>query len=204
MLNILRGVLVGALTVLSVGNAMAGTPDASMSDVPNVTVSPGGTIDYVVTVRDNGGSPLSNAWVEIRMSPAANALVCWCAGQANPSVFALTGAGGEAVFALSGGGCIDPALLGGTVAEIYVDGGLLTAVGVVSPDAVDNGGLLPTSGWNPGGQCSVGLSDATFHTGPIASGAYSYCTDIDSDLAVTLTDAVILTQPISQGASCDQ
>lgn len=205
MLTIFRGAIVAsALAILGAGVADAGTPDPSMTDIPNVVVSPMGNIDYVVVVRDNGGSPQSNVWVEVQVSPAANALVCWCDGQVNPSIFALTGPSGEAVFNLAGGGCVDPAALGGPVADVYVDGILFDSVGIVSPDAVDGSGVLPTSGWNPAGSCAVGLSDATLHTGPIASGTYAYCTDIDSDLLITLSDAVVLTAPISNGDSCGQ
>ncbi len=198
--------VITALTfgLLSAGTAAAGVPDPGLSTVPNVVVSPLGNLTYTVNVQGSGG-PIDSALVQLIFSDEADTLVCWCVGATHPVIEAVTNASGDADFLISGGGCVDPsASVSGTIVEVYANGIKLSEVGVVSPDAVDNGGILPTAGWNPGGSCSVGLSDATYHTGPISSGAYDYCTDIDSDGAVTLTDAVVLTQPISAGDVCTQ
>ncbi len=197
-----RALLVaGLLTVFSVGVAAANIPDPGLSDVPNVIATPLASLSYVVTVNGPLG-PVAGATVDLVFSGAADALVCWCAGTSHPVISAVTNAGGQATFNIAGGGCVDPARLGGTVVEVFADGIKLSEVGLVSPDAVDSGGVLPTSGWVVGPPCSVGLSDATFHTGPISSGVYEFCTDVDSDGVVALADAVLLTAPITVGETC--
>lgn len=186
------------------GSASAGIPDGALSDVPNVAMSPGGTIEYVVTVNGSQG-PVADSVVEIVFSAEADALICWCAGQAHPSITATTDAAGQARFFIAAGGCIDPALVATPPAvTVYASGIKLKEVGAVSPDAVDGSGLLPTQGWNPGLSCSVDLSDATFHSTPIKSGVYAYCSDMNSDLAVDLSDAVILSAGIKAGLSCSR
>ena len=196
--------LATALGVLSAGLCFANIPDPSLSDVPNVVGSPQGTLPYTVTVVGSQG-PVDTALVEIVFDAAADALVCWCTGQAHPVISGVTNAAGQVTFFIEAGGCVDPARLGGTVADVYANGILLDSVGLVDPDAVDGAGNLPTdAGYSSGGSCVVGLSDATFHTGPISSGVYEFCTDIDSDSSVGLADAVVLTGPISAGESCTE
>ena len=192
-----------ALGLVAAG-ALANIPDPQLSDVPNVIATPGGSMAYTVTVVGSQG-PVDTALVEIVFSPAADALVCWCSGQAHPVISAVSNAAGEATFFIEAGGCVDPARLGSTVAEVYANGILLNSVGLTSPDAVDGTGNLPTDGgYATGGVCTVGLSDATFHTGPISSGTYEFCSDMDSDLGVALADAVLLTTPISSGETCSE
>jgi hypothetical protein len=48
----------------------------------------------------------------------------------------------------------------------------------------------------------VSLADATLHSPPIKSGVYSFCSDVNSDLLVDLTDAVVLTGGIKAGYTC--
>jgi hypothetical protein len=181
--------------------AGANVPDPALSTVPNVIMTPQGTIPYVVNVVGSQG-PVDAALVEVVFTAAADPLICWCPGQVHPTITALTDPAGDAVFVIEGGLCMDPSRLGGTAVEVFANGIKLAEVGSVSPDAVDAAGLLSTGGGVIGPPCSVGLSDATFHTPSISSGLYEFCTDINSDLLVDLTDAVILTPPISGGDTC--
>jgi hypothetical protein len=205
MLNSFRILAVAALLLtLGVGAAMAGNPDPNLSTVPNVVVSPNGALAYQVDVQGSAGA-IEGALVVLRFTAEANGFLCWCAGQDRPEISSITDAAGLATFNIQGGGCLDPAALGaGFAVEVFADGILLDEVGVVSSDAADDAGVFPPDGWNPGGTCAVGLSDASIHTTPISGGAYAFCTDINSDLAVDLVDAVILTPQISGGASCGQ
>ena len=192
------------LGLLAHDSLSAGVPDPGLSDAPNVIVSPLGNLEYTVTVVGSSG-PIDTALVQLIFSDDADSLVCWCTTQTHPVIEALTNAAGEASFFIAGGGCIDPALTAsGLAVEVFANGIKLGEVGVVSPDAVDGTGTKPTGGWNPGGFCSVGLSDGAYHTGPISTGAYDYCTDLDSDGNVSLADAVTLTAPIADGDTCTQ
>lgn len=196
--------VLAALTagLLTAGFASAGVPDPGLSDAPNVIVSPQGNLEYVVTVVGSSG-PIDTALVQLIFSDEADTLVCWCSGETHPLIEAVTNSAGEASFFIAGGGCVEPsATVSGLVVEVFANGIKLAEVGVVSPDAVDGAGILPTGGWNPGVSCAVGLSDATVHTAAIASGTYEFCTDIDSDLIVSLADAVTLTAPIAGGDAC--
>ncbi len=187
---------------LFAGQAAAGIPDGTLSEVGNITMTPGGSIEYVVTVNGSQG-PVANSLVQIVFSAEADGLICWCAGQDHAAFSATTDAAGEARFFIAGGGCIDPALVAAPpAATVYADGIKLKEVGVVGPDAVDNSGLLPTEGWAPGVSCEVGLSDAALHSGAIKTGTYSFCSDMNSDLQVDLTDAVVLSVGIKAGSSC--
>jgi hypothetical protein len=186
------------------GTAAAGIPDPGLSVVPNVVMSPTGDLEYVVTVNSSQG-PLADSIVQIVFSSEVDAIVCWCAGQAHPVVTATTDAAGQARFFIGAGGCIDPGLVATPPAvSVYADGIKLREVGAVGPDAVDNAGLLPAQGWNPGTTCEVGLSDAALHSPPVKSGAYSFCSDMNSDLQVDLSDAVVLSAAIKGGATCSQ
>ena len=184
------------------GTAVAGIPDPAPSVVPNVAMSPAADIEYVVTVNGSQG-PVADAIVEIVFSSEADALVCWCVGQTHPVVTATTDAAGQARFFIGAGGCINPSLVVSPPAvSVYANGIKLGEVGAVGPDAVDNAGLLPTQGWNPGTSCEVGLSDASLHSPPVKSGSYSFCSDVNSDLVVDLSDAVVLSAAIKSGPVC--
>lgn len=186
------------------GTAAAGIPDPALSVVPNVVMSPGGDIEYVVTVNGSQG-PVADSIVQIVFSSEVDALVCWCAGQAHPEVTATTDAAGQARFFIAAGGCIDPGLVASPPAvSVYANGIRLREVGAVGPDAVDGAGLVPTLGWNPGASCEVSLSDAALHSTPIKAGSYSFCSDMNSDLLVDLTDAVVLSAAIKAGSTCSR
>lgn len=196
--------LIAALVagVLIAGSSFAGIPDPTLSVVGNVLYSPSGTTEYIVTVNGSAG-PIDSATVQLVFSTEADGLICWCVGQAHPLIEATTDVNGQAHFFIAAGGCIDPSLVAAPPAvEVFANGIKLKEVGCVSPDAVDGSGLLPTSGWDPGLYCSVSLADAGLHSPPIKSGTYSFCSDVNSDLAVDLTDAVVLSESIKSGFTC--
>ena len=196
--------LIAALVagVLVAGSSFAGIPDPNLSVVGNVLYSPSGTTEYIVTVNGSSG-PIDSATVQLVFSTEADGLICWCVGQTHPLIEATTDINGQAHFFIAAGGCIDPSLVAAPPAvEVFANGIKLKEVGCVGPDAVDNGGILPTSGWSPGTYCTVSLSDATTHSPNIKGGIYAYCSDVNSDLAVDLTDAVILTEGIKTGFTC--
>ena len=183
----------------------AGVPDPALSDVPNIIVSPDGGLSYTVTVVGADG-PIDTALVQIIFTDEADSLLCWCVSSTHPVVEAMTDAAGQATFNVVGGGCLDPAnMSGGVAAEVFANGIKLDEPAVVGPDAVDPVGLRNTDpAYSSGGNCSVGLSDATFHTGPIADGTFEICSDIDSNDLVGLPDAVLLTEYIANGTSCTE
>jgi hypothetical protein len=182
--------------------AMAGVPDPNLSIVKPVIISPGANIAYTVDVESAEG-PVDQALVQILFSTESAGLLCWCNGQAQPLIQGTTNASGLVTFFVAGGGCIDPTMgVTPPVAQIFANGTLLKEVGVKSPDAVDTSGLKPAQGWNPGSSCTVGLTDATYFTGPIKTGTYDYCADIDSDNVVGILDAVAVTAPIKLGNTC--
>jgi hypothetical protein len=194
--------LVVALVGLAFASpAFSNVPDPDFSIVPNIVYTGDATYPYTVTINSST-QPLEDVMVTIIFSPAADGLACWCSGQTHPSISAITDEFGEATFFIGGGGCLDPTRLGGLVAEVFADGFKMAEPGAVSPDAVDDSGLLPTSGWNPGGTCSSGLTDAVFHTPPLSTGIYEFCSDINSDGSVLLQDAVLMTPYLALGTSC--
>jgi hypothetical protein len=140
------------------------------------------------------------------LSAEAESLGCWCVGESVPIISAYSDINGEAHFFIDGGGCFDPDSVSSAEApaKVFGNGILLAEVGIVSVDPVDLGGLLPTQGWNPGGTCLCGLSDATRFTSPIKSGLYDFCSDLNSDLVVDLEDAVAITVPLTAGYACTQ
>ena len=199
-------VLLAALVVgvATTGVSFAGIPNASLSTVPNIVLSPDGSMETkIIVVGDEG--LIDTAVVEIVFSTEVSGIVCWCVGQTEPVITGITNSFGEVCFFIAGGGCVDPlAVTTPPAVEVFANGYLLAQVGTVSVDAVDGGGILPTAGWTPGGQCTAGLSDATFHTAPLKNGVYSYCTDLNSDLDSDLDDAVAITPGIKTGATCTQ
>jgi hypothetical protein len=48
------------------------------------------------------------------------------------------------------------------------------------------------------------MSDAVYITGPIQTGYYDFCTDLNSDLEVSTEDAVIFTPYIKGGYACQR
>jgi len=202
--KILRTLVLLTTGVLATSVAIAGTPDPNLSTVPNVLVSPSGIFTYNVTVVSSDG-PVNGALVQLSFSTEAAGLVCWCDGQTQPLIESTSNASGVASFNISAGGCIDPSLVSSPPAvEVFANGFLLKEVGVVSVDSVDPAGLLPTQGWDNGGICTAGLADATYHTPTLKSGAYNFCTDLDSDGDCDLDDAVALTPGLKLGWSCTE
>ncbi len=192
------------LALLWGSSALANIPDPGLSTIPTVVVSPSGTLDYSVNIVGQLG-PMNTATVELIWSAEADSLMCWCTGENHPLITSTTDPSGTAVFNIAAGGCLDPSLLSGGIAvEVFANGFKMAEVGVVSSDLVDGSGIRATQGWNPAGSCAVGLSDASAHTNAFATGIYDFCSDINSDLTVSLDDAVILTQPITDGLSCPQ
>jgi len=186
--------------------SFAGLPDPALSNVPNVVMSPSGGLTYTVDVIAGDG-PVDSSLVEIVFSTEVDNLICWCVGQdhTNRTISAFSNALGAADFNISGGGCVDSSLVASPPAvQVFATGQLLGQVGVVSPDVVDGSGAVATDpgGWDPLGVCNVAVGDAVFHTSPIANSVYTFCTDMNSDNTVSLTDAVLITNDIANAASC--
>jgi hypothetical protein len=180
------------LGLLSASVASAGVPDPSLSTVPNVVGAPGGGLLYSITVVGTSG-PIDSANVTLRWSTPGDTSTCWCPTQTHPTVTATTNASGIATFNLKLGGCLNPATIpGGVAVEVFANNVKLKEVGQVSPDVV--------SSHSP--PCSVSLTDAVAFTGPLASGTYSFCYDLNSDMAVGLIDAVTLTPFAAGAANC--
>jgi len=190
-----------AAGVFMAGNAWSATPDPNLSTVPNVVVEPGGQLAYKVTVVSVDG-PVVGAIVRLHVTPEGEGLLGWCSGQGHPDIDATTNGSGVATFNVAGGGCLNPAALSAPPVQVFANGVLLRQVGVVSGDVVDDTGKLPTQGWNPGPSLKVALSDAVYHTAPLKTGTFNFCTDVNSDGVCNLTDAVILTPPIKAGHTC--
>lgn len=185
------------------GRAAAQIPDPTHCTVPNVVYSPGGIYSYVVTVLDATGTPVFPCVVQIVFSAEVDSLVCWCAGQTHPIIQANTNASGDATFQIFAGGCIDPALVSAPPAiQVLANGTLIGEVGGVSPDAGDAFGRFPWNDWAPGGGCGTGISDGVYHTSPLANATYSFCTDMNSDLLISLQDAVLITLSMRAGECC--
>ncbi len=210
----------GFLTVLILGMtggsaSFAGdcTFTLDWSNVPNcLGISPDGGLSYTVTIVCSNG-PVAAAAVDLRFTIVGDTLVCWCASTPGPRprVFSRsTNVNGVASFNIAAGGCIqyNLAAIPGPLkfaAEVFADGVKLQECGTVSPDAVDASGRLPTgtqSLWDPAGVCAVGLADAVKHTTPLATSTYNWCSDLNCDLAVGLSDATILTPFLAGSASC--
>lgn len=197
-----RLLIAGLAVVLGAAPAWATVPSPDNSTIPNVTVQPGGSKEYKVIILDVGMSPVPDADVRVIFSDTADTTLCWCVGQVHPVVGATTDVNGEASFFIAAGGCMNPGEWVDPPAKVYANGILMGEVGVVSGDVVDGTGVLPHQGWDPAGTCESGLPDAVYFTAPIQTGVYDFCTDFNSDGAVTLEDAVWITPPIQAGQNC--
>jgi hypothetical protein len=197
--------LLAAVGVFAATAAVANIPSPELSDVPGyLTITPDASFGYTVTVNGPQG-PVNGAGVEIRVSAFADPLVCWCAGQAHPSITGVTDTNGQATFNVAGGGCITPGALGEVVCDVLADGILLGQVGINSPDAVNQSGLLNTDdAFTFDANCAVGLADAVFHTGPISGGLAEPCSKFTAPYNgfVGVADAAFVTDYIVNGASC--
>jgi len=201
--------LAGSVGILAASLALANIPQKDLSTVPAcVIVAPDGGLDYTVNVVGSIG-PVNGSDVELFVFPDPDGLVCWCSGQSHPSILGVTDANGDATFNIAAGGCVDAARLGDIVYRVYADGipigeGSTQEEGaIVSPDAVNESGALPTAnGYSADALCAVTLSDAVFHTGPIVTAVYEKCTDFNSDAVINVSDAVIVTPYIIGATSC--
>lgn len=188
--------------VAMAGVASAGVPNPSLSTVPNIVLSPDGSMPTTIIVVGDEGA-IDTALVQVVFSAETAGIICWCTGQTQPLIQGQTNASGEVTFNVAGGGCVDPLSVGVPPAvEVFANGILLAEVGTVSVDAVDDNGLLPTEGWDPLLVCTAGLIDALHHTQPIANGFYSFCTDLDSDMDCDLDDALLITPGLKNGITC--
>lgn len=174
-------------------------------------LSPNGSLTYVCTIIGEYG-PVAASLVQIVLTVPGDTLACWCGPEApvRPHVFAATtGPTGVATFAIQGGGC---GAYGDSrwpgindfAGEVFADGVRLKEVGIMSPDPVDSFGreALSTPTWNPAGTCGAALSDAVRFTTPLANGTYDWCTDMNCDNSVGLSDATILTPFLAASTSC--
>jgi hypothetical protein len=177
-------------------------PDPQLSTVPTVVYEPGGGLAYTVSVQSPIG-PVIGDTVRIVFSAEADQLVCWCPGQVHPVITGVTGTTGRVTFNIAAAGCIDPDRVSHPPAiQVFSGSVLLAERGGVSPSAVDRLGRLPTSGWDESGSCTAGVSDAVFHTGPLQTGLYEFCTDIVPDGTIDIADYAILSGFIASGTVC--
>ena len=229
MSRLIRLTFVAVLEICASG-ASANIPSPTLSSIPDaITLSPGTRF----TANPIGGftahvegplGPVSGAFVEIEVSPEADALVSWCIGntkptpgfptQVHPLLTGFTDANGNVSFTYYGGGCLDHTNFGGAtfITQVRSDGIVLDEPFINSPDAVDAMGKKATDG---GGQrrcdtvnliptAQVSLSDAVFHSRPIKLGLREPCTKFTPPFngAVSVADATFLTPYIKLGRKC--
>jgi len=190
----IRKVLLAVCLVLTAFEAArAGIPtECELAILPNLIASPNGTIPTTFTFHGPSG-PVSGLIIEVRYTAVAENLACWCSGQVHPVLSDTTDAAGQVRFFISGGGCLEPAVIPGGVAVVVSLNGIpCREIGQVSPDVLNS--TSPP--------CQVTLGDAVSYTHPLATATYGFCYDLNSDLAVGLTDAVIFTTPASRAATC--
>lgn len=177
-------------------------PEPNLCIVPStLTMTADGSFDYIITVNGPLG-PVVGALVEVRVRPAADALICWAAGATHPSVFGNTNTFGQVTFNLMGGGCIDPARFGQSPVDIFADGINIAEVGVNSPDVVNALGQLATDiGYVQDSICETSVGDAAFHATQLFTAASEFCTDFTDPFTdpVGIADGVILTSYIAGG-----
>jgi hypothetical protein len=210
---------------------LANIPNPDNSSVPDaIVVSPGVRYTgnpvglYVITARSGANAVIPNAFVEIEFSPAADAIVGWCAEYGNPTppqargiITGTTDVNGVATFEFYGGACLAPDdFFGATfVAQVRVNGIVMDEPYLVSPDVVNSAGKKATDTPPPAGlkrcdlvsgipSAQVSLSDAVFHTRPIKLGQIEPCTKFTPpfNAAVALADAVALTPYVKNSNFC--
>ncbi|MDZ4803993.1 MAG: hypothetical protein SGI90_03890 [Candidatus Eisenbacteria bacterium] len=175
-------------------SALAGVPDPALSTIPNVLGSPNGGLAYRVTIVGTSG-PIDSANVTLVWTVAGDTATCWCSTQTHPSVSSTTNASGVAVFNLRLGRCLNPATIpGGVAVEVFINSIKIKEVGQVSPDL---------TGTALGPPCEVALNDAVQFTFPLSTATYGYCFDLNSDGTVGLSDATLLTAPVATAATCN-
>lgn len=220
-----------ALLAIGASRASANIPSATLSSVPDaITLSPGTRFignpigGYVVHVEGPLG-PVSGSFVEVEVSPDADALLSWCIGntkpapgfptQVHPLLTGFTDPNGNLSLTYYGGGCLDRADFAGPtfIAQVRADGIVLDEPFINSPDAVNTNGKKATDG-TPQRRCDVvnlinvsqvSLSDAVFHSRPIKVGLREACTKFTPPFngSVGIADATFLTPYIKLGRKCD-
>jgi hypothetical protein len=201
--------------------ALANIPSPELSNVPDaITLSTGAPFvgnpigSFLVNVQGSLGA-VNGALVEVEISAQADALIAWCQGHTPPLFSGFSNASGNITFNFQGGGCIEPNAwqgppqLGPTfIGQVRADGVILDEVYIVSPDAVNNNGKLPTTapiGRNCiAGSTQVGLADGVFHTRSIKLGLVNICTKMTPpfNAAVGVLDAVYITPYVKQSKFC--
>jgi hypothetical protein len=189
------------------------------------TLYPGNPIGvYVITARNSANAVIPNAFVEVEVSPAADAIVGWCADFGNPSppqargtITGVTDANGMVSFEFYGGGCLAPDHFFGATyeAQVRINGIVVDEPFINSPDVVNAAGMKATDTPPPAGlkrcdlvgdvpSAQVSLSDAVFHTRPIKLGLKEACTKYTPPFSgpVALADAVAVTPYVKDGAFC--
>lgn len=230
MSRLIRVSFVALLAICAAG-ASANVPNPSLSNVPDaITLSPGARFasnpigGFVVHVEGPLG-PVSGSFVEVEVSPDADALVSWCqapfggaSGQVHPILTGFTDANGNKTFEFFGGSCLDPAVFFGAtfIAQVRADGIVLDEPFMNSPDVVNSKGQKatdtpPAKGArrcdlvNSVNVAQVSLSDAVYHTRPIKLGLKDKCSKMVTPFsgAVGVSDAVFLTPYIKTGSKCN-
>jgi hypothetical protein len=220
-----------ALLTIGASRASANIPSPTLSSVPDaISLSPGTRFTsnpiggYTVHVEGPLG-PVTGSFVEIEVSPDADALLSWCVGkttptpgyptQVHPLLTGFTDANGNVTFTYYGGGCLTHNDFAGAtfVAQVRADGIVLDEPYANSPDVVDGTGKKATTGTDPQRRCDivslvataqVSLSDAVYHSRPIKLGLREPCTKFTPPYngAVSVADATFLTPYIKLGRKC--
>jgi hypothetical protein len=218
-----------ALLTISASRASANIPSPTLSSVPDaITLSPGTRFSanpiggYTVHIEGALG-PVSGAFVEVEVSPDADAILSWCIGNTKPSpgyptqvhplLTGFTDANGNLSFQYFGGGCLSPSDFSGAtfVAQVRADGIVIDEPFMNSPDAVDSMGKKATD--DSQRRCDlvslvstaqVSLADAVFHSRPIKLGLREACTKFTPPFngTVSVADATFLTPYIKLGRKC--
>jgi hypothetical protein len=228
MLRVIRLSFV-ALLAITASQIYANIPSPTLSSVPDaITLSPGtrftaNPIGGLLVHVEGPLGPVAGSFVEVEVSPDADAILSWCIGKSTPSpgyptqvhplLSGFTDANGNISFTYYGGGCLSHSDFAGAtfVSQVRADGIVLDEPYINSPDVVDASGKKATTG--PQRRCDivnlvstaqVSLSDAVFHSRPIKLGLREPCTKFTPpfNAAVTVADATFLTPYIKLGRRC--
>ena len=219
-----------ALLAISASQAVANIPSPTLSSVPDaIVLSPGTRFTgnpiggYTVHVEGVLG-PVSGSFVEVEVSPDADALVSWCIGssfpspgyptQVHPILTGFTDGNGNVTFQYYGGSCVGSQDFGGAtfIAQVRATGIVLDEPFMNSPDAVNSLGKKVTDEpeqrrcdtVNNVATAQVSLSDAVFHSRPIKLALREPCSKFTPPFngPVSVSDASFLTPYIKLGRRC--
>jgi len=180
------------LLATTAGEVEAQICEPELYTIPNIIATPNGNVVTRITIMTPGG-PQPGVLVELRYRAVAEGQACWCSDQVHPVLSAITDSEGHADFNVRGGRCLNPDdFPGGETISVFVNG----------LDCVDRGQVSPDVLSTDASKCEVTLADAVNFTGPLSTSQYSFCHDLNSDLYVGLTDAVIFTQSAANAVSC--